>query len=116
MAEMQFVSCERNRLAFAMPCHAQALRSRAGPSGLSPLEGRAEPKTLDRLAKVRAPSSDHRVPTLFPSFPLSNCIALQCTARAPRAMFKGLAVLSPDLTIATMSKFPYRTVPYQVCV
>lgn len=56
------VSCEGNRLDFAMACHTRHCatlegqgRSRVRPSALPPLEGRAEPKTLDRLAKSGLP-------------------------------------------------------------
>lgn len=50
LVEMQFALMQEESTAFAMPCHARHARlraNRAGPSGLSQLEGRAEPKTLD---------------------------------------------------------------------
>lgn len=84
-----------------LPCHATPGiarlwwqgRSRAGPSGHSPLEGRAEPKTLDRLTKSGLPrltKSPESLPALLVLVCSQNCIALQCTARAWPATVKGL--------------------------
>lgn len=105
--ECNLVSCAKNRVRLPWPGTRHARHCATLMAGLQqgrtkrPLTigGPCRAQNLRSADQVRAPSSD-KAPSLAPSSCLGlcslRCIALQCTARAGRATFKGLSVSQPD--------------------